>query len=186
MKKYFYLFIIALCCGFALTACGDDDDEVYIVDENWKADNEKVIADIKANPEYKELKSESNAGSIYYKVLEPKAPKHGARDTIFYNSVVKVYYFGMSMDKTSRKIEVEFDSADLPGKDPATFSVDGVIDGFTTALHNMFPGDRWEIWIPWQLGYGVSGKKNTTTGRWEIYPYSTLKFEVEVLEVVEQ
>lgn len=186
-KKHFSLFITLLCCGFALAACGsDDDNKIYIVDENWQADNEKIIADIKANPEYTELKSQTNAGSIYYKALEPKAPIHGEKKPIYYTSEVKVYYFGMSMDETTRKIDYLFDSSDYPLQEPKTFAVKGLIDGFSTALQMMQPGDRWEIWIPWQLGYGSIGNRTSAGQAARPWSYSTLTFEVEVLSVEKQ
>jgi len=187
MKKYFYCLIAVFCAGVFFTSCGDDNDnEIYIVDENWQADNEQVIAEIAKNSDYKEIKSQSNAGSIYYKVLEPKSPDIvPSNDTIYYSSKVKVYYFGVSMDETSRKMEYLFDSADYPYQSPRTFSVSGVVDGFATALQHMHPGDRWEIWIPWQLGYGSTGNHNSTTRQSSRpWAYSTLKFEVEVLEIV--
>ena len=185
MKKYFYLFLIALCSGVVFSSCSDDDDELYIVDENWQADNEKVFAQIVLDPEYTKLESQSNGGSIYYKVLEAKSPNSKPSDeTIYYTSNVKVHYFGISMDVTSRKMEYEFDSADYPYKDPATFTVSGVVDGFSTALQHMHPGDRWEIWIPWQLGYGSTGNRNASGQQTLPWPHSTLKFEVEVIEIV--
>jgi FKBP-type peptidyl-prolyl cis-trans isomerase len=37
-------------------------------------------------------------------------------------------------------------------------------------------GDKWEVWIPQELGYG-------TTGSGEIPGYSTLVFEMELVEI---
>ncbi len=187
MKKLFYLLLIALCTGAFFSSCTDDDNDIYIVDDAWKPDNERVIQEIAANPEYTELKSLSNMGSIYYKKLTPKSPVVPTNERIYYTSKVKVYYFGVSMDETTRKMEYIFDSADYPNQSPVTFSVNGVVDGFGTALQNMHPGERWEIWIPWQLAYGATGNSDAYTGQ-SIRPwaYSTLKFEVEVIELVEE
>jgi len=41
---------------------------------------------------------------------------------------------------------------------PAELTVSEMVDGFATALQNMHPGDRWEIWIPQQMGYGSAGR----------------------------
>ncbi len=60
---------------------------------------------------------------------------------------------------------------------PRTFSVNGVIDGFSTALQHMKEGDIWEIWVPWELGYGSSGSGN-------IPGYTTLVFEIELMEIM--
>ncbi|MDR3137997.1 MAG: FKBP-type peptidyl-prolyl cis-trans isomerase, partial [Tannerellaceae bacterium] len=118
-----------------------------------------------------EIPSEGNNGSIYVKVLEEGT----GTETIYYNSKVKVYYSGRLIDGTV------FDSADEPYEAAATFTVSSLITGWTTALQYMKEGDRWEIWIPYQLAYGTSG---TSDG--SIPAYSTLIFEVEVVDIVEQ
>lgn len=74
-----------------------------------------------------------------------------------------------------------FDSALRENSDdPLETSVSGVVDGWTTALQHMHEGDIWEVWVPYQLGYGVSGYGDN------IKPYTTLVFQVEVKEIVEQ
>lgn len=182
--QYFRLLLIALCAGVFFASCSnDDDDNVYIVDDAWQADNEKVFDEIAKNPEYTEIKSLSNGGSIYYKVL-----KQGeSTERIYFTSTVKVYYHGISMDEETREMTYMFDSNDpenIEGQTSVIFQVDGVVDGFSTALQNMHPGDRWEVWIPWQLGYGARGNRTQTGQSIRPWAYSTLKFEVEVLEVL--
>jgi len=49
--------------------------------------------------------------------------------------------------------------------------VSGVVDGFTTALQHMRKGDRWKVYIPYQLGYGESANSS-------IPGYSTLVFDI--------
>jgi len=39
-------------------------------------------------------------------------------------------------------------------------------------------GDKWEVWIPWQLGYGSSASGT-------IPAYTTLVFEIELISIVE-
>ena len=57
---------------------------------------------------------------------------------------------------------------------PVTFYVGGLVDGFTTALQYMHIGDRWRVYIPYQLGYGSADNGS-------IPAYSTLVFDVELL-----
>ena len=59
---------------------------------------------------------------------------------------------------------------------PVEFSVGGVIEGWTTALQNMVEGDRWEVYIPYDLAYGTSGSGS-------IPGYSTLIFDMQLVEV---
>ena len=51
----------------------------------------------------------------------------------------------------------------------------GIIRGFSIALMNMEIGDRWEVCIPYDLGYG------RTQSRLEAF--STLFFEIQLLEI---
>ena len=86
------------------------------------------------------------------------------------NSVVSVHYRGKLTDG------FEFDSS-YKRNQPATFPVNGVIRGWTEALQLMKVGDKWELTIPPDLGYGSQGAGST------IPPGATLIFEVELLEV---
>ena len=57
-----------------------------------------------------------------------------------------------------------------------TLSPSKSVDGFTTAVMNMHIGDRWKVYIPYQLGYGTSTPSNST-----IPAYSTLIFEITLV-----
>jgi FKBP-type peptidyl-prolyl cis-trans isomerase FklB len=69
-----------------------------------------------------------------------------------------------------------FDSSVTKGV-PLKIGVNQVIKGWTEALQMMTPGDKWKLFIPYELGYGERG----SGGR--IPPFSTLIFEVELLEI---
>ena len=71
---------------------------------------------------------------------------------------------------------LEFDSS-YKRNQPASFPVNGVIRGWTEALQLMKEGDKWELIIPPDLGYGSKGAGNI------IPPDSTLIFEVELIEI---
>ena len=86
------------------------------------------------------------------------------------SSVVTVHYSGKLTDG------VEFDSS-YKRNQPASFPVNGVIRGWTEALQLMHVGDKWELTIPPDLGYGSRGAGNT------IPPDATLIFEVKLLEI---
>ncbi|MFM1876242.1 MAG: hypothetical protein RL266_1979 [Bacteroidota bacterium] len=69
-----------------------------------------------------------------------------------------------------------FDSSVNRGA-PATFPVNGVIQGWQEALPMMKEGDKWELVIPYDLAYGENGAGSA------IPPFSTLIFEVELISV---
>jgi FKBP-type peptidyl-prolyl cis-trans isomerase FklB len=86
-------------------------------------------------------------------------------------STVKVDYVGTTIDGT------EFDSS-IKRKQPAQFPVSGVIPGWTEALQLMPVGSKFNLVIPQALAYGSRGAGEI------IKPYSTLIFQVELLEIV--
>ena len=70
-----------------------------------------------------------------------------------------------------------FDSSVQRGE-PAEFPVTGVIAGWIEALTLMPVGSKWELTIPHNLAYGERGAGAS------IPPFSTLVFEVELLEIL--
>ena len=85
-------------------------------------------------------------------------------------SVVSVHYRGKLTNG------LEFDSS-YKRNQPASFPVNGVIRGWTEALQLMKEGDKWELIVPPDLGYGSKGAGNI------IPPDSTLIFEVELIKI---
>jgi FKBP-type peptidyl-prolyl cis-trans isomerase FklB len=83
---------------------------------------------------------------------------------------VTTHYHGTLIDGTV------FDSSVDRAK-PATFPVSQVIRGWVEALQLMQVGDKWELYIPYDLAYGNRGQ-----GKF-IKPYSTLVFQVELLSI---
>ena len=55
----------------------------------------------------------------------------------------------------------------------------GVVDGFSTALQNMVEGDRWIVYIPYQLGYGSSEVASIRGTN-----YSTMRFDITLSKVI--
>jgi len=100
---------------------------------------------------------------VFYKVLSAGkgGPKPTPKDT------VKVHYRGWTTDGKM------FDSSELRGE-PSTFSLGGVIAGWTDGIQVMTIGDRVRFWIPEELAYkGVAGK-----------PAGMLVFDIELLEIM--
>jgi len=83
---------------------------------------------------------------------------------------VTTHYHGTLIDGTV------FDSSVERGQ-PATFPVNGVIQGWQEALPMMKEGDKWKLYIPYDLAYGDRGAGP------KIGPFSTLIFEIELIKV---
>ena len=82
---------------------------------------------------------------------------------------VKVYYTGKLING------VVFDGTS-PGL-PASLTLSSVIPGWIEALQLMREGDRWQLVIPPNLGYGVRG-----AGEGTIPPNQTLIFDIKLVE----
>jgi FKBP-type peptidyl-prolyl cis-trans isomerase FklB len=105
------------------------------------------------------------ASGLQYEVIKMgTGPKPTAEST------VKVHYVGTLIDGT------EFDSS-IKRNEPAQFPVSGVIPGWTEALQLMPVGSKFKIYLPEAIAYGAKGAGDV------IKPYSTLIFEVELLEI---
>ena len=126
------------------------------------AESEAYLAENAQNPGVTVLDS-----GLQYEVIE-SGPDGGESPTSS-NSVL-AHYHGTLPDGTV------FDSSVDRGE-PATFGVSQVIAGWTEALQLMSVGDKWEINIPPELGYGSQGAGNV------IPPDATLIFEVDLIDV---
>jgi FKBP-type peptidyl-prolyl cis-trans isomerase FklB len=105
------------------------------------------------------------ASGLQYKVLQQGK---GASPTV--NDTVRCNYRGTLIDGT------EFDSSYGRGE-PAEFPVGGVIPGWTEALQKMHVGDKWQLFVPAELAYGMQPPGPP------IEPNSLLVFEVELLGI---
>ena len=108
----------------------------------------------------------TTASGLQYRVV-----KMGEGEKPLSTSVVKVHYEGTLLNGT------KFDSSVDRGK-PAEFQLNRVINGWTEGLQYMPVGSKFTFYIPYQLAYGAQGAGNV------IKPYSTLIFEVELLEII--
>ena len=108
----------------------------------------------------------TTSSGLQYRILN----KGSGNESPGPENVVSVHYRGKLTNG------LEFDSS-YKRNQPASFPVNGVIQGWIEALQLMKEGDKWELIIPPDLGYGSKGAGNI------IPPDSTLIFEVELLEI---
>jgi FKBP-type peptidyl-prolyl cis-trans isomerase FklB len=135
------------------------DKEIY---REYIAENEAFLT---ANKE-KTGVTVTPSGLQYEVISMGTGPKPTAEST------VRVHYIGTLIDGT------EFDSS-VKRDEPAQFPVSGVISGWTEALQLMPVGSKFKLYLPEALAYGPTGAGDV------IKPYSTLIFEVELLDIVQ-
>ncbi len=108
----------------------------------------------------------STESGLQYKVISSGTGTESPKAT----DKVTVHYTGRLIDGSV------FDSSVQRGE-PATFGLGQVIKGWTEALQLMKVGDKWEVYIPPDLGYGEAGMGP------QIKPNSLLIFEVELISI---
>ena len=124
-----------------------------------KEDGEKFLAE----NALKEGVKVTESGLQYEVIKMGKGKKPAATDR------VKVHYHGTLIDGTV------FDSSVDRGE-PIVFGLNQVIKGWTEGVQLMPVGSKFRFYIPQELGYGAQNAGS-------IPPYSTLIFEVELLEI---
>lgn len=105
------------------------------------------------------------AKGVCYKVLQ-SGPEGGMQPTP--SSVVSCHYLGRTIDGKC------FDTS--LGGYPLAIRLRDLIEGWVIAMQQMRVGDKWEIYIPSELGYGSFSQPGIPAN-------STLIFEIELLGV---
>ncbi len=102
---------------------------------------------------------------VYYKVIE-EGNKGGLHPTP--RSVVLAHYTGRTIDGK------QFDSS--RGGAPLASRLCDLIEGWIIAMQQMKVGDRWEVYIPADMGYGKFSQPGIPGG-------STLIFDIELVGI---
>ena len=100
--------------------------------------------------------------------LQYKVYTMGKGEVAAPSDIVRCIYRGTFTDGTT------FDSSRGEAVD---FPVANLIPGFTEALCTLPVGTKCKLYIPWNLAYGERGNSS-------IPPYSTLVFDLEIIEIV--
>ena len=184
-----FLALLAFCSLF-LVSCKESDDSVEEF-ANWQETNEAYVNNlysraVKTGEPVKgsltaikkwsynaDDKQHNNPSDYIY--VEVLSKGDGTVSPIFTDSV-RVHYQGRLLPSASYTNGYVFDQSwtgeyDTQTNVPVKFAVGSVVDGFTTALQHMHKGDRWKVYIPYQLGYGESANSS-------IPGYSTLVFDI--------
>ncbi len=125
---------------------------------------------MQANRDWLEAKSREEGvkplpKGVFYKVIA-EGRNDGKHPNL--RSVVTAHYTGWTID--GRK----FDSS--RGGTPIAFRLNELIEGWIVAMQHMCIGDKWELYIPAEMGYGKFSQPGIPGG-------STLVFEIELLGI---
>lgn len=163
-------------------ACSEQEDEKADDYANWQQRNEAFIET--AATKYKRLKTytkDANAEGkvsdyVYYEVIE----EGEGGDSPYYTDSVRISYRGRLIPTVSYPEGYIFDETykgDFSWQTTATnvSTITTLTEGFATAMMHMHRGDRWRLYIPYQLGYNTTAKEG-------IPAYSTLVFDVALAD----
>ncbi len=179
IKKFYLLPLLAVV--LMMVSCEEVKEATKF--DNWGPRNDAymdslaAVYDAKTDPALQRFVPMTNAKVfIYYKDITPSTNVVVDQQPL-YTQGVSVYYrgyyiFGESFDQnfTGANPDPEFDA-------PTTFMVTGVVSGWTEVLQRMKKGQRWMVYLPYEMAYGASGSG-------AIPGYSTLIFDMELIDIV--
>lgn len=204
IKKLYLLPLLLVVLSFA--ACNETEEPSQF--DNWQARNEAFIDSLQQVVDAKtdsELKYLVYARDKKYKIFYKKIAEDLTGKQPVFTSTVSCYYRGMYINEAvfaanptekyyTRLYEdlTVFDSntmkhgADPTNLDsPASFGVQafysgaaGNVPAWADILQNMRVGERWEVYIPWQIAYGSAGYES-------VPGYSTLMFDIILYRIDE-
>lgn len=193
MNKKNYLLPLLLLTLF-FVSCEETKESTKF--DDWRTrnvgyiDSLRSVFDNKTDPELKAFTPEINPKlRIYYKDKTPKDAVLGEKP--LYTDSVEVFYrgyyiFGESFDSnfTGEHPNPDFDVPLKCYVSPFKNSTQNsaymsVISGWGETLQKMRVGQRWTIYLPYDMGYGE--KENG-----DIPGYSTLIFDIQLQRVVRE
>ena len=198
MKKYILLSLLFTQCLLLFTSCDETEEVNKYAD--WRNRNAAFIDSLKSGYDAKtepELLQIIPYAEKNYPIYAKKLKTVTSGETPLYTDSVYTYYRGMLINEavfgaatTPRYYTKLYQSLDVFDKNfegeepnafesPTKFFVNGVVAGWREVLQRMKVGERWEVYIPWQQGYGssVSGT---------IPAYSTLIFDVNLVSIIKK
>lgn len=101
---------------------------------------------------------------VYYRVIQSGSGEVHSTP----RSIVTAHYRGSTID--GRQFDTSY------GGVPLAIRVCDLIEGWIVALQQMVVGDKWELYIPAEMGYGKFAQPGIPGG-------STLVFEIELLGI---
>lgn len=198
MKKTHIIYILGFfLAALTITSCSEtnDDEEEFA---NWQSTNVAYFDNI-----YATAKAKADAGDSSWKVIlgyqyESTAPMSNYNNIVvevletgtgsgcpLYTDSVRLNLRGQLLPSTHYSngfifmstYDGDFNAATAASGVYAVATNTRITDGLSTALQNMHIGDRWRVYVPYQMGYGTTDQSTTFT----VPAYSTLIYDVKLL-----
>ena len=189
-----FSMLVSMMLAFVFVSCSETEDNEEF--SNWKQRNDEYFQSVYANAMARIAGGDSNwkilkkwslgadndsyhadvTDNVVVRVLESGT---STADSPLFTDTVRVAYRGHIIPSQTYTSGFVFDATYDGEFNKATaaaakLAVADNVDGFVTALQHMKIGDRWEIYIPYNLGYGEQTQNN-------IPGCSTLIFDVTLV-----
>lgn len=169
MKKLAATALAAI--ALAASSCLSSDEKLWNDYSDWRKANEEWTSQQIATGQYQKVIPEWNDKlHIYMRWLSDRNATEGNLTPLF-TSTVAVKYKGWLYDGTP------IDSSYLQVDSLTKIQLAGLIPGWNIAMEQMRVGDRVELIIPYESGYGSAASG-------AVPPYSTLRFEIDLRDIV--
>lgn len=201
MKKLLSIALL-FCAAISLVSCSEDDGTVEEF-ADWQTKNETYWSTLYTSTLQKIANGNTEVDTIRqwskqhqtsytgskltyspedYIIVEKKVSGTGSELPQFSDSVA-VHYQGRLIPSPTYTSGYVFDQSwsgdyNLLTMKASVLKINSVVDGFATALLNMHEGDRWTVYMPYQLGYGTSASSSSS-----IPAYSTLIFDLTLSKI---
>jgi FKBP-type peptidyl-prolyl cis-trans isomerase len=149
--------LLFLAFMFVAVASGADTSADKMANYNKRV-GKKFLEEVAAKPGVLALKS-----GMFVEILQastqksPKSPTASDQCEVTYKGTLK--------------------NGEIFDEGTTSFAPNQVIKGWTEAMQLMVEGDKWKLYIPYDLAYGERGAGG------KIGPYATLVFEIEIHKV---
>lgn len=183
------MMLLFLPIAGTVASCSESEDEEANEYSNWQARNDAYWLTLedsltRGGENWRKIKSftkdptttGANTDYIYVKVLEEGL----GTESPIYTDTVRVSYRGRLIPSATHSLGYVFDQTYRGNFSWETTGVSnnvasGFVDGFTTALMLMHCGDRWRVFVPYQLGY-------KTVEKGSVPAYSTMIFDIGLVD----
>ncbi|MCM1310157.1 MAG: FKBP-type peptidyl-prolyl cis-trans isomerase [Bacteroides sp.] len=169
MKLLKPFIALALVAGFS--SCQKTDyEKLWDEYEKWRGVNDEWLREQTIDGKYTKVTPKWNDEiSVLMRWLNDTTETSGNL-TPLYTSSILVKYKGWLCDDTP------FDSTYALTDSVTTLKPSGLIDGWVIALEQMHVGDKVELIVPYEAGYGSNASGS-------VPPFSNLRFELELRDV---
>lgn len=152
--------MLSCILGATCISCNNNTDET-----DWRDANIAYMSKVAKKTGILTIGDSLNGYSgIYYEILESG---DASTESPIVGDIVTVDYEGW-LYNSSDAFDSKTDFSQQLGKN--------LISGWTLALERMHVGDKWQIYIPYYLGYGIVKYD-------EVPAYSALKFTIKLKEI---